>query len=211
MTVIHFVRHGETVWHHENRYAGSSDVALTDLGRAQGAALAEWVAGTGVRRVLSSDLSRAVETARLSADARGVELEVDARLREVDFGQGEGMTTEEMREAFGAERSAFERAPASSPLPGGESGAAAVERAGRVLVELAASGVECLVVAHTTLGRLLLCHLLGLPLDGYRRTFPSVGNATVTTFELPRDASSVADLAGAAALLRFNAPVASVR
>ena len=210
MTVLHFVRHGETVWHHENRYAGSSDVALTDRGWVQASALAEWAAETPIGRVLSSDLSRAVGTARLSADALGVDLEIDPRLREVDFGRGEGLTTEQMREAFPAERAAFEAMPATTPLPGGESGRSAVARAGAVLVELAASGTETLVVAHTTLGRLLLCHLIGLPLDSYRRTFPSVGNGTVTTFRLP-PVESVDDLAGTAQLLRFNAPVAAAR
>ncbi len=207
MTVVHFVRHGETVWHAENRYAGVSDIPLTDRGRGQADALARWAASAELTRVLSSDLSRAVETARLSANAVGVPLEVDPRLREVDFGSAEGLTSSDMERDFPAERAAFERAPASAPLPGGEAGRAAVDRAGAVLVELAASGSTALVVAHTTLGRLLLCHLLGLPLDSYRRVFPRVGNGTVTTFELPADAASVADLRGAAALLRFNAPV----
>ena len=207
MTTIHFVRHGETVWHHENRYAGSSDVALTERGRRQASALAGWAASVPIERVLSSDLSRAVETATESATAVGVPLEVDPRLREVDFGRGEGMTADEMTATFPDERERFLSAPASSPLPGGESGVAAVERAGTALLELAASERTALVVAHTTLGRLLLCHVLGLPLDAYRRAFPSVGNGTVSTFELPPDARSVAELAGSAALLRFNSPV----
>lgn len=207
MTTIHFVRHGETVWHHENRYAGISDIALTDLGHRQAVTLAAWAATAGVDRVLCSDLSRAVQTAERSAEAVGVPLAVDARLREVDFGRAEGMTGSEMVTAFPSERQRFLLAPASSPLPGGESGAAAVERAGTVLVELAASGDVVLIVAHTTLGRLLLCHLLGLPLNEYRRVFPSVGNGTVTTFEVPSDVTDVAGLRGRAALLRFNAPV----
>ncbi|WP_374948043.1 histidine phosphatase family protein, partial [Agreia sp.] len=101
----------------------------------------------------------------------------------------------------------FVAAPASHPLPGGESGADAVHRAGQVLIELAESGGSVLVVAHTTLGRLLLCHILGLQLDGYRRAFPSVGNGTVTTFDLPRNVATVDDLAGCAALIRFNSEI----
>ena len=205
MTTVHFVRHGETVWHHENRYAGVSDIALTDLGYRQASTLAGWAAKTGIDRVLCSNLGRAVQTAQLSADAIGVALEIDPWLREVDFGRGEGMTSAEMAASFPIERAAFLATPATTPLPGGEVGTAAVERAGSILVELAASGGTVLIVAHTTIGRLLLCHLLGLPLDGYRRQFPSVGNGTVTTFELPSDVSDVAELRGCAALLRFNA------
>lgn len=207
MTTIHFARHGETVWHHENRYAGVSDVALTDRGWNQAAALAEWSSTAGIDRVLCSDLTRAVQTARLSADAVGVPLEVDSRLREVDFGQGEGLTSDEMSALFAEERRRFVARPATHPLPGGESGAVAVARAGSVLAELATSHCTVLIVAHTTLGRLLLCHLLGLGLDEYRRVFPSVGNGTVTTFEIPSDVTSAEGLRGRAALRRFNAPV----
>ena len=208
MTTIHFVRHGETIWHHDNRYAGVSDIPLTDRGRRQAEQLAAWAATTDVERVLSSDLGRAVETAQRSAESLGVDLEIDARLREVDFGRGEGLTEAEMEKAFPRERAAFVRTPATSPLPRGETGVSAVERAATALAELATSGRPALVVAHTTLGRLLLCHLLGLPLDEYRRVFPSVGNGTVTTFDLPSDADTVEALAGRAALRRFNSAIA---
>ncbi len=207
MTIIHFVRHGETVWHRENRYAGVSDIALTDRGIEQAEHLARWAATAEIHRVLCSDLSRAIRTAQLSADVVGVPLEVDQRLREVDFGRGEGLTGSEMAEAFPTQRRDFVARPATSPLPGGESGVTAVGRAGRVLVELATSDDVALIVAHTTLGRLLLCHLLGLPLDEYRRLFPSVDNGTVTTFDLPAGAESVDAMRGSAALLCFNAPV----
>lgn len=199
---VHLVRHGETLWHAENRYAGRTDVALTARGGEQALALARWAGGQPVTRVLCSDLTRAVVTARPCAEALGLDLEVDPRLREVDFGRGEGMTAAEMDAAFPEERRRFTDAPASSPLPGGEAGADAVARAAAVLAGL--DGGEVLVVAHTTLGRLLLCHLLGLPLDDYRRRFPALANGAVTTLRLP---PAGAELRGAAALLRLNAPV----
>jgi len=208
MTTIHLVRHGETEWHAENRYAGTSDVALTDHGRSQADALAAWAGTTRPSRVLSSDLTRAVETALPAAYRAGVPLEIDARLREVHFGRGEGLTAAEMDRGFSAERAAFLAAPATRPLPEGESGVDAVRRAAPVLVELTASASPVLVVAHTTLVRLLLCHLLGLELDDYRRVFPSVANGTVTTVALPDAIGSADGLRGRGALLRFNAPLA---
>lgn len=207
MTRIHFVRHGETVWHHDNRYAGSSDIALTDLGISQAELLARWVATQRIHRVVSSDLVRAHQTASFAAAALGVSVDIDPRLREVHFGEGEGLTSSEMLAKFPDERARFVASPASNPLPGGESGQHAVDRAGQVLIELASSSETTLVVAHTTLGRLLLCHILGLPLDSYRRVFPAVSNGTVTTFDVPQGAASVADLAGSAALIRFNAEI----
>jgi broad specificity phosphatase PhoE len=199
MTVIHLARHGETVWHHGNRYAGRSDVALTERGARQADELAAWAATASIERLVSSDLSRAVRTAAAVARTTGLAHELEPRLREVDFGRGEGLTEAEMTEAFPAERAAFVATPASSPLPGGERGADAVARALPAVRDLAAtSSGPVLIVAHTTLIRLLLCELLGLPLDDYRRRFPSLANVAITTLRLDGDA--------APALLRFNLP-----
>ena len=207
MTTVHLARHGETTWHAENRYAGSSDVPLTARGREQGDALARWAEGAGIDVVATSDLSRAVETGDAAAKLLGVDLVIDARLREVDFGAGEGRTRAEMAELFPEQLAAFVGAPASSPLPGGEPGTIAVARGLDALAELigvAGPDGALLVVAHSTLIRLVLCRVLGLPLDEYRRRFPALANTAVTTVELPRTADATA-LVAAASLIRFNA------
>ncbi|MBI5160310.1 MAG: histidine phosphatase family protein [Micrococcales bacterium] len=203
MTDVHLVRHGETVWHAENRYAGSTDVPLTERGRMQAQELARWAAGAGLTRVLSSDLGRARDTATLAADAAGLPLEIDSRLREIDFGRAEGLTAAEMDAAFPEARAAFLAAPATSPLPGGEPGAVVADRMLAALAD-AIRGTDgpVLIVGHTTAIRLALCALLGLPLDGYRDRFPSLHNAALTTVRLPQHG----DLRGAGALLALNAP-----
>ncbi|MFD9077245.1 histidine phosphatase family protein, partial [Streptomyces lasiicapitis] len=58
MTHVILVRHGETVWHDGNRYAGRTDVALTPRGRLQAAELAAWAAGQSIDAVFSSPLWR---------------------------------------------------------------------------------------------------------------------------------------------------------
>ncbi|WP_439593032.1 histidine phosphatase family protein [Microbacterium sp.] len=214
MITLHLVRHGETVWHAENRYAGISDIDLTARGREQARALIPWAESAGIDLVVSSDLRRAQETARPVAAAVGTELRVDAGLREVDFGRGEGMTRDEMTEAFPDGLAEFLAAPASSPLPGGELGASAADRGLWAILRLSqdvSDDSTMLVVGHTTLIRLMLCRTLGIPLDDYRRRFPRLDNARITTLTAPR-ASTVADLAGAGALLRYNsAPPGSSR
>lgn len=204
---IHLLRHGETEWHAESRYAGVSDVALTERGREQGRELAGWAAGAGIGLVVTSDLSRAIQTGEPIASAAGVPLVVEAGLREVDFGRGEGRTREEMRELFPAALEAFLAAPATSPLPGAEVGTAAAARGLTTLAGLCGRTDGALVVvAHSTLIRLLLCQLLGLPLDDYRRRFPRMANTTLTTVLVPVT-SDPAELAGAGELLCFNAPI----
>ena len=199
MTELVLVRHGETQWHADNRYAGRSDVALTPRGHEQAADLARWAAGAGLDAVLTSTLGRARETAAPAAEAAGIVVQVDERLVEVDFGEGDGRTRDEMRAAFPGALDAFLRRPASSPFPGGEAGADAVARAAPALAEAAAAHPEgrVLVVAHQTLLRLLLCSMLGLPLDHYRAVFPRLENIARTVVRPATD--------GPGALLMLNA------
>ncbi|MEW9551422.1 histidine phosphatase family protein [Nonomuraea sp. NPDC050783] len=205
MTDLVLARHGETVWHAENRYAGVSDVELTPRGHEQAARLAGWAAGAGLTAVLASTLGRAVVTAEAAAAAAGLGPRTDPRLRELDFGRGEGLTAAEMRARFPEARAAFEADPAAHPLPGGEDPHRAADRFVAALREAAAdgSGGRVLVVAHTTAIRLALCRLIGVPLGEYRRLFPRLDNCALTELRL-RDG-------GRAALLRYNSPIGAVR
>jgi broad specificity phosphatase PhoE len=198
MTELVLVRHGETVWHAENRYAGRSDIPLTERGHEQAETLARWAVEAGLDAVITSPLRRAHDTARPTCAALGLDARVDERLVEVDFGKGEGLTREEMHEAFPDARAAFLERPASRPLPGGESGADAVARAAPALAEAAHAHPDgrVLVVAHQTLLRLLLCSLLGIPLDHYRRVFPRLEGTARTVVRPAAD--------GPAALVRLN-------
>ncbi|MEV0600488.1 histidine phosphatase family protein [Streptomyces sp. NPDC050315] len=199
MTDFLLVRHGETVWHAENRYAGRTDVALTERGHAQAAELAAWAAGAGIDAVVCSPLSRARLTAEPAARALGVAPRVDERLLEVDFGRGDGLTRTEMREVFPERLDAFLRDPVTHHLPGGEDPEQAAARATACLTDLARELPDgrVLVVAHSTLVRLLLCRALGIPLGTYRTVFPALENGALTELRLK---------GGRASLLRLNAP-----
>ena len=200
MTRIVLVRHGETVWHADNRYAGSTDVALTPRGVAQAARLGAWARAAGLDAVYSSTLSRARHTAAAAGRAAAIAVRTDPRLCELGFGRAEGLSPEEMEAAFPAALQAFRDDPSAHPLPGGEDPVAGAERGVASLRDIAARhpGGRVLVVAHSTLKRLILCRLLDLPLNGYRRVFPSVGNCALTEIRLTdREVS----------LLEFNTPV----
>ncbi|MBO0827476.1 MAG: histidine phosphatase family protein [Streptosporangiales bacterium] len=204
MTELVLVRHGETVWHAENRYAGSSDVPLSDLGTAQALRLAEWARDAGLTALWCSPATRAVLTAEPVAETTGLVPEVDPRLRELDFGKGEGRTVEEMAREFPSALDAFRRDPVAGHLPGGEHPQAAVDRALDCFRDIAAAepAGRVLIVAHTTLLRLVLCHLLGIPLRDYRRVFPYLRNTGLTVVRFER---------GGGALLEFNSPVPSAK
>ena len=201
MTDIFLVRHGRTVWHAENRYAGSSDVALDPEGYAQAERLADWASKAGLAAIWCSPLSRARWTAAPSARATGIEPQIDERLREVDFGQVEGKTMAEAEQLFPEAMRRFRADPASHPMPGGEDPRQAAMRAVCALRDIADMHPQgrTLVVAHNTLIRLTLCSLFGIPLMRYRIVFPAINNGALTEIRF-RDQD--------AALLQYNSPLA---
>src|SRR5262252_2076150 len=95
MTTLLLVRHGETDWNAEGRLQGHTDRPLSDFGRRQARALADELAGDSIVAVYASDLSRARETAEIVAAQLGLEVALDPRLREKDWGTWEGLTPEE--------------------------------------------------------------------------------------------------------------------
>ena len=90
MTVYLF-RHGETDWNKEKRLQGQSDVPLNEFGRELAVKTAEALKGIRFGAAFSSPLCRAAETARILLGDRDVPLILDERLREIHFGECEGV------------------------------------------------------------------------------------------------------------------------
>ena len=195
-------RHGQTVWHAENRYSGVSDIDLTDVGRAQSYRLAEWAQRHTVDTLCVSPLRRARETAAPTAARTGLAEQVLPELREVDFGAVEGQTLDEYERTDPDAVARFRADPAAHPFPRGEDPTAAAQR-GRVALERIAAAHRAqtvLVVGHNTLTRLALCSLLGIPLARYRQAMPRMESGALTFIRL--DGST-----GTCALLAFNVPL----
>jgi broad specificity phosphatase PhoE len=175
-------RHGQTEWHHDNRYAGRSDIALTEIGQREAEALACRAHQEEPVQVICSPLTRAIKTAQPAATACDVVLEIEERLSEIDFGAWEGRTLEEIREDNPSLVEKFERAPDDAPFPDGEPLLDAATRALEVYRDLHRryGGQKVLVIAHNTLLRLSLCTMLGIPLRNYRKRLPRIVNAAVS-------------------------------
>lgn len=199
-------RHGQTVWHAENRYAGSSDVDLDERGRQQAELLAVWAAAEEPAAVVSSPLRRAVETAELSAKALSTSVLIRPALREVHFGVAEGRTLGELADDDAPMVDRFRRDPVTHHFPDGEPSAVAASRGAGALRALAADyeGGTVLVVAHSTLLRLALCELLGISVHRYREVFPRLDNGALSELVLPTCDD------GPGALLSLNVPLPAV-
>ncbi len=200
MTELLLVRHAESIWHRENRYAGRTDIGLTDLGREQAERLGRWAAAASIDAVWTSPLERCRLTAAPAIGLAKCPVHIDDRLIELDFGPLEGKTKSEAHAAYASAMDAYLRDPVANHFPGGESPEAAADRALSCLHDITANypTQRVLVVGHSTLTRLALCQALGIELRHYRKHFPVLLNCAVTQLRLRN---------GEAGLVTLNLPI----
>jgi broad specificity phosphatase PhoE len=179
-TRITLIRHGESIWNTNKRWQGQAVVALSDEGRRQAALLAEHLCplAAEIAAITSSDSLRARETAALIASRLNKPLTLDARLREIDMGQWQGLTGEEV-EAWDAERLAAVRAdPYNVPRPNGESYNQVADRALGALLDIVSLYPDQHVLAVTHGGTIRsILHRLGLA----HMAPGSIGNTSLTS------------------------------
>ncbi|MDP3710911.1 MAG: histidine phosphatase family protein [Mycobacteriales bacterium] len=172
------LRHGRTAHNADGRIQGQLDVGLDELGRVQADALGTVFAADPPTVVVSSDLSRALDTARAVCDHVGLPLVVDPRLRETHFGRWQGMTGDEVALQWPDEYAAWRRWE-GSPVEG-ETPAEVATRALPALEEhLPGSGV-LLLVTHGGTARALVGAATGLPPEHWWRLAP-LGNTCWST------------------------------
>lgn len=169
-TRVFMVRHGATVLSAEDRFAGATDVELSDEGREQTRRLAERLSREKIRAVYASPLGRTLETASILAAPHKLEVQARDGLREINHGRWEQMTRRDVEEKFPEEAAEWERDPYTFAPVGGESGLQVTARALPVLIDLVRRHPgECmLIVSHKATIRLLLSSLLGFDPRRYR-------------------------------------------
>jgi broad specificity phosphatase PhoE len=136
MLTLILTRHGQAA-PGDLMLGGQLDLRLTPEGLEEAEALARRLSGVRIDRIVASPMLRALETAQAIATGRPVE--VDERLRELDYGQWEGLTYAEIEARDPELRARWERDPAETHSPGGESGDDVASRALSFLVDLLAA------------------------------------------------------------------------
>lgn len=169
LTRLYLVRHGETIWNREIRIQGHKDIPLSPFGERQSAALAARLACTEIDAAYASDLQRAVVTASILLGGRDLVAQLRPALREAAFGTWEGLTYEEVKQAYPEEYAGRRLRPAEVAPSGGETLSEMVRRVQQVIdnIVLEHPDQSVLVVSHGGPLRVLLGILLGLGLDSY--------------------------------------------
>jgi broad specificity phosphatase PhoE len=172
--MIHLVRHGQTPWNRDGLFRGRHDVPLSDAGKRQAVAVAEFLGGRPVRHLYTSPLSRSAQTASIIAEKVGCPVREHEGLIDVDFGQWEGKTAGEVSSIFARSYTRYKNQPERAAFPGGESLNGCFERAVRALhqitveVEAGKAGEDearrddTVIVSHRVILKLMILGILGL-------------------------------------------------
>jgi glucosyl-3-phosphoglycerate phosphatase len=181
-------RHGQTAWNAAGRFQGQLDIELSEIGRAQAAASAVKLAALRPDLLFASDLRRAVDTAAALAELTGLEINIDARLRERCYGDWQGHSLAEIEARWPAE---YIRWRTGKPVAGAgvEDLDDLAKRVGAALQDAVerGSGGTVVVAIHGGSARRAVAQLLGWP-EAVTRTIGVLANChwTELTFDAVR-------------------------
>jgi broad specificity phosphatase PhoE len=179
------IRHGATACSEARRYCGHHDPPLSDLGRAQAAALQPRLAPEPIVAVYASDLARARQTAALALPGRPPT--TDPALREIDLGDWDGCTHDEIGARWAAEHARWCDDRFHSPIPGGENGVALLARVQAAVARIRSAHPAGAVAVFTHGGPIaaLRCHAAGRPMPEYADLLPALGELVLIRGQTP--------------------------
>jgi broad specificity phosphatase PhoE len=185
--LVLLIRHGQTTWNVEHRLPGHlPGIPLTQLGREQAARLAEALRPLPISAIISSPLERAVETARYVNEGRGLSIQLDPELMDLNSGPWAGQISEVLL-ANDPGRRAFLRNPTVTPA-GVESFPELQKRVVAAMqrwLNKDAIGPYPAFVTHDDVIKVLIAYYIGLPLEHARALV--IGNASVSVMEMEDD------------------------
>ena len=186
MLRLHFLRHGQTAMSRANVFCGRRlDPPLTTEGLAMAEAFAEAYRATPWRAIYCSPLNRAQSTAAPLARALALPVETRGELAELDYGEWDGKTADEVSRSHHVQYERWVADPAWNPPAGGETAVALAQRMTRAVEEIDAAHDDgnVLVVSHKASIRVALCALLGVDVGRFRYRFGCpVGSVSIVEF-----------------------------
>ena len=160
---LYVVRHGETEWNKDELFRGRKDIPLNDAGKRQAERAGAYFACEPVRRVLSSPLGRARQTAEPIGRTTHVRVEAREEFTDMAFGIWEGRTLREIEECCPADLALWRKSPEKLRLEGAETLEDVRERVGKGLADATCAAQETIVVVtHRVICKILVLFCLGI-------------------------------------------------
>jgi probable phosphoglycerate mutase len=182
-SAIYLLRHGDSRRDDVKRYIGQADLPLNAEGRAQASCWQQQLAHISLERIFCSDLSRSLETARIITEGRSEPVQPLHKLREINLGAWDGLSFADVQRLYPSE---YERRGADMityRTPGGECFADLAARVVPLFVEIVRglSG-NLLIVGHAGVNMVIICHILGMPLENLFRIRQDYGCMNLIDF-----------------------------
>ena len=189
VTTLYLIRHGETEGGEVRRYKGTIDVPLSEKGVSQMEQISKYIVEKGGREglmsaVYCSDLTRAIRSAEIVAEPHSLKPVIISSLRERNFGLWEGMSFDEIMEKYPLEFDAWAGNPLKFSPMEGESTLAMRDRVIQAMSEIMENHNKenIAIVAHGGVNRIILCHILGIPLENIFRIEQDYGALNIIEF-----------------------------
>jgi broad specificity phosphatase PhoE len=184
---LFFMRHGETIYSQTGGYCGTLDPDLTPSGYEMAQAFATAHKTLDWQAIYCSPMQRTIATAQPLCETVGLEMQLRDGLKEIDYGEWEGQTSEYVQEHYPDDYVRWLTEPAWNPPTNGETSVQIASRAALVLTEIEQKYPtgNVLVVSHKATIRILLCSLLGIDLGRYRdRIDMPAASVSVVRFDI---------------------------
>jgi len=181
------VRHGITEFNSARRFAGHSDIELSDMGYRQVERLRDRLADEQIDAVYSSDLKRALVTAQVVSSGHNLDIVTCPELRELNYGEAEGLTFDEIGELYPEVAESVTSFSPQLSFPDGESLGEFIERVTKFLDRLDrhTPSQTMLIVSHNGPVRMLICRLLGIDMWHWKQI--RIDNASLSIIETRPD------------------------
>lgn len=177
------VRHGETIWNREHRVQGFSDIDLNDTGVHQARQLALSLKDATISAIYSSPLVRAKNTARIINEFHHAPVYTEPGLMEMDQGDFEGLTFQELMACEKDFLKQWQSDPASVQMPNGESFLDVQQRAWKVIEGIIDQAADALVVSHNFTIAAILCKIKNISLSYFREVCVDTASRTLIKIE----------------------------
>jgi len=164
--MIYLLRHGKLKTDHQKRFIGQVDLELSKTGLSQASNWAKWLIPVPIDKIYASDLNRTATTAKIIAEQIKRPIHFEAGFREINLGRWENLPFTEAREKYPVEWAEKEKNLIQFRPPQGESFKDLYERVTKAFKKVLNNPEKSiLVVAHAGVNRMILCYVLGMPLD----------------------------------------------
>jgi alpha-ribazole phosphatase len=182
---LFLIRHAQTKHNHDRRYQGSTDAPLNETGELQAREIAKRLSNKKIDAIYSSNLQRSVQTADFITKVHNLKINQDERLREISFGNWEGMSYDEIQKISPDLLEKWIDDPANIAPPNGETLVQLASRVKSAIDEIKSKNTKdetVLLVTHGGVIRTLLCIVLGVELNNHLKFDCATGSLSIISF-----------------------------